>query len=132
MHQHGEEGEPDLLHVGSLVELVHHLDGNLAGQSLQLDVVLQRAFGEQTVLDGEAQGLEKLLVVGNAQEQDLAQVSAEPLAHPPESHHVHLLGLSQSYAGLVTDDSESTGQLRVVHLGLAGALPPSAGCLAQE
>lgn len=95
-------------------------------------MVLQRASGEQAVLDGEAQGLEKFVLVGDAQEQDLAEVSAERLAHPPECHHVHLLGLAQSYAGLVADDAESTGQLGLVHLGLAGALPPRAGCLAQE
>lgn len=43
VHEDGEEGEPHLLHVGGLLELVHHVDADLAGEGLQLYVVLEGA-----------------------------------------------------------------------------------------
>lgn len=132
MHEHRKEGESDLLDVGGSVELVDHVDGYLAGQRLQLDVVLQSAFGEQAVLNGEAERLEKLLLGGDAQEEHLGEVAAVRLPHPPQSRHVHLLGLAQRDRGLVSDDAEGACQLRVVHLRLAGALPPRASAFAQE
>lgn len=45
---------------------------------------------------------------------------------------MHLLGLSKGDSALVAHQAEGTGQLGLVHLTGAGALPPGAGSLAQE
>lgn len=45
-------------------------------------MVLESALGQETVLDGETQCLEEFVVVGDAQEQHLAEVTRVRLSHP--------------------------------------------------
>jgi hypothetical protein len=94
VHHDGEQREPDFLDVGSFVEFVDHVDADLAGECLQLDVVLEGALGQQAVLDGEAQCLEKLVLVGDAQEQHLTEVARVGLTHPAQGSDEDLFGLS--------------------------------------
>jgi len=54
VHEHGKESESHLGDICRLLELVHHVDGEFDGESLQLYVVAQSPLGEQAVLDGEA------------------------------------------------------------------------------
>lgn len=72
-------------------------------------MVLESALREQAFVDGEAEGLEKLLVCGNTEEKHLREVAAVRLSHPPQSSHVNLFGLTKSDRGLVANDTESAG-----------------------